>query len=202
MKKKPFSQASENNKDHILKVLKEAFADTTSVLEIGSGTGQHAVYFAEHMPDLLWHTSDLTENHAGIELWIKEANLGNILGPYVLDVSQPDWPRLMIDSVFSANAVHIMSWECVCAFFSGVGELLSENGLLILYGPFNYDNEYTSRSNADFDIWLKKRDPRSAIRNFGDLDQLAKQQGMVLLKDVEMPSNNRILCWQKRITNV
>lgn len=195
---KPFAPACERNSGSIFSALKSLLAGYRSVLEIGSGTGQHAVYFAERLPHLQWHASDLTENHAGIEQWISEAGLENLRGPYTLDVSQPDWPELTIDSVFSANAVHIMSWDCVCALFSGVGMLLSERGLLILYGPFNYDNQYTSQSNADFDTWLKTRDPRSAIRDFEELDQLARQEGMVLFQDIEMPSNNRILCWQKR----
>ena len=117
--------------------------------------------------------------------------------PLVLDVTQADWPMLEADAIFSANAVHIMGWDAVKAMIAGVGKLLSEGGLLVLYGPFNYNNSYSSESNASFDIWLKERNPESGIRDFEEVDQLAREAGLYLQDDYAMPANNRILCWKK-----
>jgi len=170
------------------------------VLEIGSGTGQHAVYFAARLPRLVWYTSDCVEYHAGIKMWLQDTCLENTRGPIELNVSKSSWPQQGFDAVFSANTAHIMHWSDVEAMFAGVGSVLSNGGRFLLYGPFNYDKQYTSTSNARFDDWLKSRDPDSGIRNFEDLEQLAKQAGMVLKNDYEMPVNNRILYWEKRQT--
>lgn len=167
-------------------------------MEVGSGTGQHAVYFAERLPYLVWHTSDRLENHNDIQAWLDEACLSNTRSPIPLDTSRDSWPNIEVDGVFSANTAHIMHWTDVKALFSGVGALLLENGLFVLYGPFNYNNEFTSESNAQFELWLKSRDPCSGIRNFQDLDQLANKADMVIREDIEMPANNRILCWKKQ----
>jgi cyclopropane fatty-acyl-phospholipid synthase-like methyltransferase len=195
---KPYAESCDENREPILAVIRPLLRESRSVLEIGSGTGQHAVYFAEKLPHLVWHTSDRVEYHAGINMWLQEANLANTRGPLELDVSQSEWPRQTFDAVFSANTVHIMHWPDVEALISGAGSVLSTAGRLLLYGPFNYDNRYTSDSNARFDQWLKSRDPESGIRNFEDLDRLANQAGMVLKDDIEMPVNNRILYWEKR----
>jgi len=195
---KPFSEACDRNREPILAVIQPLLAECKAVLEIGSGTGQHAVYFGAKMPHLIWHASDREEHHAGIELWRKEAALANVRSPLLLDVAQAAWPIVAADAVFSANTAHIMHWSEVEAFFSGVGALLSEGGIFLLYGPFNYKNRYTSDSNERFDGWLKSRDPFSGIRNFEDLDRLANRAGMVLRQDFAMPANNRILYWQKR----
>ena len=196
MTRKPFAQACEENKAPILAVLKPLFKDRQHVLEIGSGTGQHAVYFAQHMPHLIWQTSDRVENHAGINLWLDEASLPNTRSPLALDVLQP-WPSLNIDAVFSANTAHIMAWPAVQAMFKGVGQLLPMGGVFALYGPFNYNGSYTSESNARFDLWLKQRDPDSGIRDFAELDKLAQQVSMQFMADNTMPVNNRLLVWQK-----
>lgn len=196
MTRKPFAQACEENKAPILAVLKPLFKDRQHVLEIGSGTGQHAVYFAQHMPHLIWQTSDRVENHAGINLWLDEASLPNTCSPLALDVLQP-WPSLNIDAVFSANTAHIMAWPAVQAMFKGVGQLLPMGGVFALYGPFNYNGFYTSESNARFDAWLKQRDPDSGIRDFAELDKLAQQVSMQFMADNTMPVNNRLLVWQK-----
>lgn len=195
---KPFSESCEQNKAPILAVIAPLFRDCRSVLEIGSGTGQHAVHFAAHLPHLLWHTSDMAENHPGINLWLAEAALPNTRPPLALDVLRDPWPELVVDAVFSANTTHIMGWLAVEALFAGVGKLLPQNGLFVLYGPFNYAGQYTSESNARFDQWLKMRDPYSGIRDVDDLKRLAAAAGMTLLHDVEMPVNNRILVWRKR----
>ncbi len=195
---KPYCTACEKNQDPILSVIKSLFVESKAVLEIGSGTGQHAVYFAEKLPHLIWYTSDLKENHADINLWLEDAGLMNTCPPVILDVRQTDWPTINVDAVFSANTMHIMSWDEIKAFFIGVGRLLTDKGLFALYGPFNYNDCYTSNSNERFDAWLKVRDPLSGIRNFEELDELANMGGMILKNDYEMPANNRILCWEKQ----
>ncbi len=194
---KPHAESCDQNREPILSVIGPLFADRTAVLEIGSGTGQHAVYFAERMPHLTWHTSDREENHAGIRAWLEEALLPNTRPPRALDVARQAWPELTVDAVFSANTAHIMHWPEVEALFAGVGRLLLRGGLFTLYGPFNYNGRYTSESNERFDGWLKARDPESGIRDFTDLDALANGAGMTLRQDFEMPANNRILCWEK-----
>lgn len=194
---KPFSEACEQNKAPILAVIAPLFRDCRNVLEIGSGTGQHAVHFAANLPHLLWHTSDVAENHPGIHWWLEEATLPNTRPPLRLDVLRDPWPDLAVDAIFSANTTHIMGWLEVEALFAGVGKLLPQDGLFVLYGPFNYGGQYTSASNARFDQWLKARDPYSGIRDVDDLNRLASAARMGLIHDVEMPVNNRTLVWRK-----
>lgn len=196
MSEKPFSEACEQNRQPILDVLQRLFAGVERVLEVGSGTGQHAVYFAQALPHLFWQTSDREENHPGIHLWLEEAGLSNTGLPLSLDVTD-EWPEQTFDGIFSANTTHIMSWPQVEQFFSGVGEVLQPGGCFALYGPFNFGGQYTSDSNRSFDHWLKDRDPLSGIRNFEDLNRLAGEQGMVFQEDIEMPVNNRILVWRR-----
>lgn len=194
---KPFAESCEDNKHPILDVLRIEFASVTRVLEIGSGTGQHAVFFAEQLPHLLWQTSDVAEYHPGINAWLDEAQLENVRPPLALDVRRDAWPRAAFDGVFSANTTHIMGWPEVAAMFAGIGSVLEQNGRFCLYGPFNYGGKFTSESNARFDQWLKARDPKSGVRNFEDLDRLAKAAGMRLLQDYAMPANNHTLVWIK-----
>lgn len=195
---KSYSPACDRNRDPILSVIRELFAGCKNILEIGSGTGQHAVYFARSIPHLTWYTSDVPVNHRDIRLWIKEEGLENVQAPLILDVSQDVWPEVKVDAVFSANTAHIMHWHEVQALFQGVGRLLTSGGLFVLYGPFNYNNSYTSESNAQFDVMLKQRDPGGGIRNFEDLDKLAGDSAMFIKGDFEMPANNRLLCWEKQ----
>ena len=194
---KPYAESSEQNKAPILVVLKKYCRDIKNLLEIGSGTGQHAVFFAEQFPQLNWVTSDQTEYHAGIQMWLDDASLPNIDGPLLLDVNQKNWPEIQTDAVFSANTVHIMGWPSVENMFAGIGRVLNTGGTFCLYGPFNYDGQFSSESNARFDLWLKQRDPVSGIRDFAALQTLAKEAGLIFIEDVEMPANNRILVWQK-----
>lgn len=194
---KPYSESCDQNQQPILEVVAPLLKDKKHVLEIGSGTGQHAVFFAEKMPNLIWQTSDREENHSGIKQWLAEAHLDNIRMPLVLDSSQEAWPELVVDAVFSANTTHIMHWPDVVNLFAGVGTILQPGGIFLLYGPFSYNNQYSSESNARFDLWLKERDPQSGVRNFQDLDALAKQAGMDFVHDYKMPANNQILYWQK-----
>ena len=197
MQQKPFAESSEENKQPILNVLEQLFTEPGKVLEIGSGTGQHAVYFSEQMPHLTWQPSDLQAQIPGMQLWFEEAANPRILSPQALDVAAADWPVEAVDYVFTANTTHIISWAQVEAMFKGVGQVLRSGGLFVQYGPFNYQGRFTSESNARFDQWLKQRDPNSGIRNFEDLARLAEVNGLVLNDDYEMPVNNRILVWRQ-----
>jgi cyclopropane fatty-acyl-phospholipid synthase-like methyltransferase len=194
---KQYSEACEQNRIPILAILRDSLSDRQNVLEVGSGTGQHAVYFASQLPHLRWFPSDLPASHASINAWIDAAGLGNIERPLALDVTRQQWPAQAFESVFSANTTHIMSWPAVLGMFAGIGRLLVPGGIFCLYGPFNYNNHFTSPSNERFDGWLKARDPHSGIRNFEDLDQLARGHGLLLQKDHVMPANNRLLVWEK-----
>lgn len=196
---KPFAESCVQNQQVILDVLREEFVNCRRVFEIGSGTGQHAVFFARHLPQLLWQCSDRADNLAGIRAWLDDAGLSNTSPPVQLDVLNDPWPDTRYDAIFSANAVHIMGWPAVEAMFSGVGQVLKEGGLLCLYGPFNYHGTYTSESNARFDQWLKARDPQSGIRDFEALDRLAGNIGLRLVNDHAMPANNRVLVWQRNL---
>lgn len=194
---KPFSPSSEQNKDVILKTIQPLLSDKKNVLEIASGTGQHAVYFSQQMPFLTWQTSDLIESLPGIQQWIEESALTNVLMPLELNVSAEHWPTKQHDAIFSANSFHIMAKQHVSDVFDHLNAVLNPTGLVIIYGPFNYNNQYTSDSNASFDIWLKNRNPESGIKDFEWCNHLASKAGLTLLHDVEMPQNNRILVWQK-----
>ena len=195
---KPHAPACDRNRDPILAALREHFADRRRVLEIGSGTGQHAVYFAQAMPWLSWQASDVAENQPGIRAWLDDAQLPNTPAPLVLDVEQSPWPAVDADAVFTANSLHIMGADAVQAFFRGVGQVLADaaGGTLVAYGPFKYDGAYTSGSNREFDGWLKARDPRSGVRDFEAVDGLANDAGLRLLTDLAMPANNRCLVWR------
>jgi len=194
---KPYSESSEQNREPILAVLREVFADRTCVLEIGSGTGQHAVHFGAELPHLRWQTVDLSLHHPGIRQWLDEAALTNVLPPIALDVNQTSWHNGRYDAVFSANTLHIMSWIEVERFFAGIGEVLETGGMLAVYGPFNYNGSFTSDSNARFDVWLKSRDPASGVRDFEAVDALARTRGLLLHQDIAMPANNRTLIWRR-----
>ncbi len=194
---KPYAESCDINKDPILNVLRDVFADRHKVLELASGTGQHAVHFGKALPHLTWQTSELMENHAGIQAWLDEAQLPNVLSPLHIDANDVQWPVSQYDAIFNANTVHILSWPEVVKLFSGIGRVMEPGGILCLYGPFNYGGKFTSDSNARFDVWLKNRNPLSGVRDFEALDTLAVAQGMNLLKDIEMPINNRTLVWKR-----
>ena len=194
---KPFSQACENNKGPILEVLKTAFNKTESVLEIGSGTGQHSVFFAEQLPHLQWYTSDRHINHEGINLWLKEANLTNLHGPLELDLNYA-WPINNVDAIYTANTFHIVSWQLVEQFFKGVSTHLVSQGVVCIYGPFKYQGQFTSASNEEFDRFLTQRDPFSGIRDFEAIEQLATQAGLTLISDTAMPANNQLLVFKRQ----
>ena len=192
----PFSEACERNKGPILAILRAAFGGLTGVLEIGSGTGQHAVHFTRHMPQLDWQPTDTAEQLPALAARVAREGPPNLRPPVELDVSWPRWPFAQTDAVFSANTLHIMSWECVEALFLGVGRLLREGGLLAVYGPFRYGGRFTAASNAAFDLDLRSRDPASGVRDFEAVDALARAQGLSLEADHVMPANNQLLLWR------
>lgn len=193
---KPFSQACQNNQDPILEKIAPLLRAPGTVLEIGSGTGQHGAYFARQLPWLHWQYSDRPENLPGIRLWQQEAGLDNLPPPIVLDVLGP-WPEQSFDAIYSANTCHIMAWPMVEALFQGVERQLQAGGLLLIYGPFNYDGQFTSPSNAQFDAQLRQSDPQQGIRDQESINALAEAAGLALIEDFAMPANNRLLVWRK-----
>lgn len=195
---KPYSESCVQNCEPILSVIKPILLQQKHLLEISSGTGQHAVYFAPELPELIWQPSDVKENLSGIQMWLDEASAKNILSPIELNVSQQQWPEASYDAIFSANSLHIMGWSEVEAFFEGIGQVLQSGGSLLVYGPFNYGGKFTSESNASFDVWLKQRDAKSGVRDFEKVDRLANEVGLELETDYAMPANNRILHWLKQ----
>jgi len=226
---KPYAESSEVNKGPILAVLKEIFADRKQVLEIASGTGQHAVHFGRELPHLTWQPSELPQHLAGIQAWLDEAQLPNVLSPLAIDINDASWPfsnpvrpevskgkeqpptkpvrpevskgegqplSTSPDAIFNANTIHIISWPEVERLFAHIARVIAPGGCVCLYGPYNYGGKFTSESNARFDAWLKSRDPASGVRDFEAVNRLAATHGLSLLRDIEMPSNNRILVWQ------
>ena len=192
---KPFSQSCVENQEVILNAISSYLKKDTRVLEIGSGTGQHAVYFSSNFPRLCWQTSDLAEYLPGINAWIEEANLPNLTQAVELDVCA-HWPENKYDVIFSANTFHIMNQAQVRQCMRRCVNCMEPEACLIIYGPFNYNGSYTSTSNENFDHWLKYRDPESGIKHFEWVNQLAQDMNMQLVDDIEMPANNRILIWK------
>jgi hypothetical protein len=185
---KPFSEASEHNRAPILGILKRVFSNSRFVLEIGSGTGQHAAYFAPELPHLVWQASDVAENLPGIREWVSDPP------PIELNVEK-EWPNLEADAVFSANTCHIMSWPQVERMFEGIGKIPTLK-IFCLYGPFNYGGKHTSESNARFDAMLRASDPSSGIRDLEKIKALAEREGLSLAEDNAMPANNRLLVFR------
>lgn len=192
----PESPACERNKAPILERLRFLFSNRSRVLEIGSGTGQHAMYFAAHMPWLKWTCSDRSEHHTTLRARLQVAELKNLDGPVELDVTGK-WPVTDADAVFSANTAHIMPWPAVEMMFAGAERLLAAGGRMVLYGPFHYGNAPTSAGNAAFDRELAARGGGEGIRDIQAVEQLAAQHQLQLLADFAMPANNRLLAWEK-----
>jgi cyclopropane fatty-acyl-phospholipid synthase-like methyltransferase len=194
---KPFSQSCENNKQPILEIIKTVFIEPSTVWEIGSGTGQHAFYFAQNLSHLIWQATDREQNLPGINSWIDEAQLVNLLTAKALNVMDEEWPCQHIDALFTANTLHIMQSKEVEFFFDGLSKYLTEHAKVCIYGPFNYQGHYTSASNEEFDQFLRARDPRSGIRDFEMIEELANIVGLTIKKDIAMPANNKLLILQK-----
>jgi len=197
---KPFSEACARNRRPILQVLREEFAAVRQVLEIGSGTGQHAVHFAAALPHLSWQCSDVAQQIPGMQLWLDEAKLPNLPPPLVLDVNG-EWPQVRFDAVFTANSLHIMGWSEVQRLFDGLRQVLLPQGRFVAYGPFKVDGQFTSPSNALFDAALREGDARRGIRDAEALDVLARAVGLERVAEYDMPAHNRCIVWRMRADN-
>jgi SAM-dependent methyltransferase len=193
---KPYSEASERNRDPILAVLRRWLTGPCRVLEIGSGTGQHAVFFAGALPHAVWQASDRAENLPGIRQWIEEAALPNLPGAIALDVNGGTWPKSEFDAVYSSNTAHIMSWPEVERMVPRAAAALRPGGLFFLYGPFSYAGRHTSDSNARFDASLRAQAAHMGVRDFAALDARAMASGFAFVEDNAMPANNRLLVWR------
>ncbi|MCH1553439.1 MAG: class I SAM-dependent methyltransferase [Luminiphilus sp.] len=193
-----FSQAAENNKTPILEVLKDWLKPNACILEIGSGSGQHAIHFSEALPSVRWQPSDRPEVQSLLQRNTQQYGSSNLLAPITLDLAAPGWPDTTIDAVYSANVLHIVSTDQGEIMVNGAAQCLLTGGLLFLYGPFRYQGSFTTPSNADFDAWLRARDPKSGIRDFEWLNELARSERLVLQEDRSMPANNQCLVFQKQ----
>ena len=193
----PFSQACENNQQPILDVLRRHLKGPLRVLEIGGGTGQHAVFMARHLPEVNWQSTDVPDNVDSLNLRIAHARLPNLPAAVALDVADPSWPGTPVDAIFTANTLHIMSMASVREFLRGVERHLAPGGQLLVYGPFRYNGAFTTESNARFDLWLRERDENSGVRDFEEIDRLANDSGLTLVQDYMMPANNQLLVWQR-----
>jgi len=199
---KPFSPACERNKIPILAALKQVITDKDRhLLEVGSGTGQHAVFMAPHFPWLTWHTSDLPQNHASITAWIEESGVSSIRKPLRYEAGRDAFPTCQesgsFDVVYAANTLHIMSWERALALIADLGAHVRSGGRVVFYGPFNYGGQYTSPSNAAFDAWLKQQDAESGIRDFEAVSQAMQSAGFQCAQDISMPAKNRVLVFRR-----
>jgi len=194
---KQYSPSCERNKGPILAVLREIITAPGLVLEIGSGSGQHAVHFARGLSHVTWQPTDIAENLPSIAAWRAEANLPNLHEPQVLDLFADAWPVTSAQALICINTIHIVSWAGVEKLFEGAGRLLVPGGILYVYGPYRYAEKTLEPSNEEFDRWLKARDPLSGVRLFEDVNRLAEQNGLALSGDRAMPANNRSLWWMK-----
>ncbi len=192
-----FSQAAENNKVHICDKLSSVLKNASFLLEIGSGSGQHAVHMAQHLSHLTWQPSELAENLNVLNTRLTQEAPENVENALALDVSSQPWPLSSCDAIYSANVVHYMSWTRVEHLFDGVGQILDQGGILCLYGPYKYNGNFTTESNARFDQWLKQGDAQRGVRDFEEVDRLANKQGLSLKHDFAMPANNQLLVWQR-----
>ena len=192
---KPYAESSEQNKQVIFDTIQSYIKG--DVLEIGSGTGQHAIYFAGQLPDVRWQTTERAQNLAGVVSWINDSGLKNLPSPIELE-ALGEWPDYQYDLIYSANCFHIMSADAVAACIAQTGRCLKPGAVFAVYGPFNYNGDFTSDSNRNFDGFLKARDPQSGIKDFEWIERLASEAGMELLQDVSMPANNRTIIWQSR----
>jgi len=194
-----FSPSCERNKAVIYQYCFPYIKASKRLLEVGSWSGQHALHIAPLLPDLYWQTSDLVPNIEALKANLLDEAVSNVGLPFALDVAKAaDWPIEQYDVLYTANTLHIMSWSHVEALFQHLSKSLLKEGKVIVYGPFKYKGEYTSQSNAEFELWLKDRDSQSGIRDFEAVNELAMSAGLTLLEDIAMPANNQLLIWQKK----
>lgn len=196
---KQFAPSCDRNKEFILKLLKDVLPASGTVLEVGSGTGQHAVYFASQLPHLNWQPTDLSANFPSIRAWAGEKSLANLQRPLELDLLADikKWPLSLAQAIVCINTVHIVAWRGVMNLFAGAGRVLSPGGVLYVYGAYRYATRPLEPSNESFDQLLRARDPESGLRDFEAVNEQAQKNGMTLLCDRPMPGNNRSIAWVK-----
>ena len=193
---KPVNPAAERNKAPILAVIERYLLSARSVLEIGAGSGHHALFFAAQLPHLRWQASEQGDNMLGLSLNLADAGLANLLPPLELNVLHGPWPIAAPDAVFAANVVQCMTSPALAALFRSVGEHLAADGVFLLYGPFNRDGRYTSEGNQQLDAWARSLDADFGLRDRAALEELAARSGLGLREDHAMPANNQILVWR------
>lgn len=202
MDSKLFAPSAERNRQPLRDVLKNVLTGNGLLLEVGSGTGQHAAYLAKDFPAYQWQPTDLPQNLDSIDAWAAESDADNILPARALDLSvdfsKSNWPVEQCDAVVCINTIHIVAWPLVENLFRGAGQVLQPGGVIFVYGPYEYSDRPLEPTNAEFNEWLKMRDPESGIRKFDDVNRLATEAGMVLEGDEAMPANNRSIWWRKR----
>jgi len=195
--KKEQTPSEEINKEAILEILKKYFTGKGRLLEIGSGTGQNILYFAQHFKLIQWIASDIPDNHKRMEQSFKEAKLKNVHGPEVLEIGIDDFPKGIFNYAFTANTLHIMSWKENKTLFKLLGKRLREGSLVFFYGPFNYNQKFTSTSNEELDKWIRDKDAKSGIRNFEDIKQKMEKVGFKILKDYDIDTNNKLIVFER-----
>lgn len=194
---KKYAPSAERNQAHIQRVLDQFLTKPATILEIGSGTGQHAAFFAKSFPDCYWIPSDIEENLASIDAWAAETGAENISPALELNLENRHWPVEEVNAVICINTIHIVSWSLVKNLFRSAGKILKPGGVMYVYGPYEYDDRPLEPSNVEFNQWLKNRDPDSGIRNFDEVNTLAKENGFKLVNDQPMPANNRSIWWSR-----
>ena len=192
-----YSPAAEKNKTPILEVFRERLAPTARVLEVGSGAGQHALHFTDALPELRWQPTEHPAVMSALEANLGAAARDAILPPLALDLATDSWPTGPFDAVYAANVMHIVSVPLGEVLIRGAASVLREGGQLLLYGPYKFGGTFTTESNAEFDQWLKARDPRSGVREFEAVARVAETAGLELVDNRAMPSNNQLLCFRR-----
>ncbi len=199
---KKYAPATQRNREPILTVLKEALPSKVNILEIASGTGEHAVFFAPHFPQSRWIPSDINpESLLSIAAWRKDCPTDNLQPPLTLDVAKSNWHKQLIKSKITAiiciNMIHISPWQSCLGLMTGAGDLLPQDGILYLYGPYKVNNQHTAPSNQEFDQYLQAQNRAWGVRNLEDVVEIANQFGLKLEKTVAMPANNLSVIFQK-----
>lgn len=187
------------NREAILAVLRRALPIEARVLELASGTGEHAVFFAKALPGVRWQTSDPDRNaRESIGAWINAEGAANVLAPQAIDVSAPDWDvEGPFDALVAINMIHISPWEATLGLMAGAGRLLRPGGVLVTYGAYKRSGAHTAPSNEAFDQWLKQRDPRFGVRDLEEVEAAAQANGLALREIIEMPANNLSLVFER-----
>ena len=197
--RRQFSPSAARNRDPILAVLQRVLPDKGLVLELGSGTGEHAVHFARHLPALRWQPSDADPAAlASITDWVAHSALPNVLSPLCFDLSTMPWPVAAADAIVAINVLHYSPWESTPPLFSAAAAVLPEDGVVVCYGPYRRGGAHTAPSNADFDEWLRSVDARFAVRDLEAVEAAAQHRGFALEEVVDMPANNFSLVFRRR----